>query len=163
MKVWYLHGLESAAGGPKVDFLNKVSSEVYAPAMDYKNHKTFGELYRKITKEGKPDLIVGSSMGGFFADALASHFGIDVLLFNPALHSRSIERNLPYGDNYGKRHFNLGSEDKVINYGKTIDLLQEDKNFIDSDSTVTITSNGHRTPLTVFKDIYNETVINAIK
>ena len=50
MKVWYLHGLESAAGGPKVDFLNKVSSEVYAPAMDYKNHKTFGELYRKITK-----------------------------------------------------------------------------------------------------------------
>ena len=28
MKVWYLHGLESAAGGPKVDFLKEVADEV---------------------------------------------------------------------------------------------------------------------------------------
>ena len=69
MKVWYLHGLESDPGGPKVDFLNEVADEVFAPAMDYRNHKAFGELYRKVTKEGKPDLIIGSSMGGYFADS----------------------------------------------------------------------------------------------
>ena len=89
-KVLYLHGLESKQGGPKVEFLANMFI-THAPAMDYKNHKAFGELYRKVTKEGKPDLIIGSSMGGYFADALASHFGIEVLLFNPALHSRSIE------------------------------------------------------------------------
>ena len=93
MKIWYLHGLESDPGGPKVNFLNEVADEVFAPAMDYKNHKAFGELYRKITKEGEPDLIIGSSMGGYFADALASHFGINTLLLNPALHSREFIKN----------------------------------------------------------------------
>ena len=79
MKVWYFHGLESKVGGPKVDFLKEVATEVYAPEMNYSRHKLFGELFRKITKEGSPDLIIGSSMGGFFADALASHFGINTI------------------------------------------------------------------------------------
>ncbi len=38
MTVWYFHGLESEAGGPKVNFLNSVAEEVYAPTLDYSNH-----------------------------------------------------------------------------------------------------------------------------
>ena len=110
MKVWYLHGLESDPGGPKVDFLNEVADEVFAPEMNYKNHKLFGELFRKISKGDKPDLIIGSSMGGFFADALASHFGINTILFNPALHSRSIIKKLPYGKEFGSINVFLGSD-----------------------------------------------------
>tara|TARA_B100000963_G_scaffold345271_1_gene349175 strand:+ start:935 stop:1414 length:480 start_codon:yes stop_codon:yes gene_type:complete len=159
MKVWYLHGLESDPGGPKVDFLKEVAEEVYAPAMNYKNHKTFGELYRKITKEGKPDLIIGSSMGGFFADAIASHFGIDTILLNPALHSRSMIKKLPYGNEYGSIDVFLGSEDKVIDPYKTITKLQERK----KEFNLTLGTYSHRTPLTVFKDIYKKTVIDAIK
>ena len=154
MKVWYLHGLESDPGGPKVDFLNEVAAEVFAPAMDYKNHKAFGELYRKVTKEGKPDLIIGSSMGGYFADALASHFGIEVLLFNPALHSRSIERNLPYGNINCKKTFVVGTEDDVINPKLTKALADLSANWIE------IEGMGHRTTLNVFKDIYNKVVLN---
>jgi hypothetical protein len=154
MKVWYLHGLESDPGGPKVDFLNEVADEVFAPAMDYRNHKAFGELYRKVTKEGKPDLIIGSSMGGYFADALASHFGIEVLLFNPALHSRSIERNLPYGNINCKKTFVVGTEDDVINPKLTKALADLSANWIE------IEGMGHRTTLNVFKDIYNKVVLN---
>ena len=154
MKVWYLHGLESDPGGPKVDFLNEVADEVFAPAMDYRNHKAFGELYREVTKEGKPDLIIGSSMGGYFADALASHFGIEVLLFNPALHSRSIERNLPYGNTNCKKTFVVGTEDDVINPKLTKALADLSADWIE------IEGMGHRTTLNVFKDIYNKVVLN---
>ncbi len=156
MKVWYFHGLESEAGGPKVDFLKEVATEVYAPEMDYTRHKLFGELFRKITKEGAPDLIIGSSMGGFFADALASHFGIDTILLNPALHSRTIIKKLPYGNEFGSINVSLGSEDKVIDPYKTIPLLQDRG----TEFKLTLGSHGHRTPVNVFKDIYNETVIN---
>ena len=154
MKVWYLHGLESDPGGPKVDFLNEVADEVFAPAMDYRNHKAFGELYRKVTKEGKPDLIIGSSMGGYFADAIASHFGIKTILFNPALHSRSIERNLPYGNTNYKKTFVVGTEDDVINPKLTKALADLSANWIE------IEGMGHRTTLNVFKDIYNKVVLN---
>lgn len=154
MKVWYLHGLESAPGGPKVDFLKEVADEVYAPAMDYTSHKAFGELYREITKKGKPDLIIGSSMGGYFADAIASHFGIEVILFNPALHSRTIERNLPYGNTNYKKTFVVGTEDDVINPKLTKALADLSANWIE------IEGMGHRTTLNVFKDIYNKVVLN---
>ena len=156
MKVWYFHGLESKAGGPKVEFLKKNATEVYAPVMDYSNHKLFGELFRKITKEGAPDFIIGSSMGGYFADALASHFGIKTILLNPALHSRNIIKKLPYGKEFGFSYVFLGSEDKIISPYKTIDMLQERGTAF----KLNLGSHGHRTPVNVFKDIYNETVIN---
>ena len=115
MNVWYLHGLESKAGGPKVDYLRKVSDKVFAPEIKYTNPNTFDVLLN-LAKEDKPDLIIGSSMGGYYADAIASHFGINVLLFNPALHSRPIDTKLPYGDNFGRKFTVLGTEDKLIDY-----------------------------------------------
>lgn len=156
MKVWYLHGLESKAGGPKVDFLKEVADEVYAPAMDYTNHRLFGELYRKIIKEGKPDLIIGSSMGGYFADAIASHFDIEVLLFNPALHSRSIKINIPYGETNWDRNFVVGMEDDVIDPKATRVYKDLAKSWTE------IEGMGHRTTLNVFKDIYNKLISNEI-
>jgi predicted esterase YcpF (UPF0227 family) len=66
-----------------------------------------------------PDLIIGSSMGGYIADMIGSKLGVDVLLFNPALHSRSIECDFDNGIGYGgesyKRTIVLGTEDNVIN------------------------------------------------
>ena len=113
-KIIYLHGLESEAGGPKVSFLAE-KGMVYAPAMDYETL----DLHEFIYTLGMPDLIIGSSMGGYVADVIGSHLGVDVLLFNPALHSRSIELEFDNDDPYGnleyKRTIILGTEDSVIN------------------------------------------------
>ena len=149
MRVWYLHGLESSQGGPKVEFLESVAEEVYAPAMDYDRNDLFPELLKKA-RDQRPDLIIGSSMGGYYADALGSHLDIEVLLFNPALHSRTKERFLPYGETNWQRTFVVGTEDKVINPGLTKALITVSKRFIE------IEGMGHRTPLNVFKDIYNK-------
>ena len=63
MNVWYLHGLESNVGGPKVDFLSSVAESVFAPKMVYSNPNMFKALLA-TAKIDKPDLIIGSSMGG---------------------------------------------------------------------------------------------------
>jgi predicted esterase YcpF (UPF0227 family) len=151
MKIWYLHGLESGVGGPKVEFLKGVADEVFAPEMDYvNNHRLFGQLYREINKNGKPDLIIGSSMGGYYADALASHFGIEVLLFNPALHSRSIDRKVPYGETNWERNFVVGTEDDVIDPKATRVYKDLAKSWTEVEGM------GHRTSLKVFTDIYTK-------
>ena len=80
MTVWYLHGLESKAGGAKVDFLYSKADKVYAPEMDYNHPEMFTSLLR-LAKYNKPDLIIGSSMGGYFADALGSHLDVDLVYF----------------------------------------------------------------------------------
>jgi uncharacterized protein len=155
MNVWYLHGLESAVGGPKVEFLHENADKVYAPKMDYNHPEMFSSLL-KLAKYNKPDLIIGSSMGGYFADAIGSHLDIEVLLFNPALHSRSIEpEGVTYGETNWIRHMVVGTEDDIIDPKLTKVL----KGIFDT--WIEIEDMGHRTPLKVFKDIYKK-VINPL-
>ena len=95
-KVLYLHGLESKQGGPKVEFLANEFC-VHAPAMDY----TDPDLSNKVAiynagSNFQPDLIIGSSMGGYVADILAEKYGVPAILFNPALHNRSFEPAISY-------------------------------------------------------------------
>ena len=149
-KIVYLHGLESEAGGPKVSFLAE-NGTVYAPKIDYKTL----DLNEFILSLGMPDLIIGSSMGGYVADIIGSQLGVDVLLFNPALHSRSIDTN--YGVNYGtetyKRTIILGTKDDIIDPEETKMLWPVGYNKAKFEE---IEGMGHRTPLDVFINMYNK-------
>ena len=147
-KILYLHGLESEQGGTKVSFLAEKGT-VYAPAMDYKTL----DLDEFIYTLGMPNLIIGSSMGGYVADIIGSRLGVDVLLFNPALHNRGIDSEYEYyGENY-KRTIVLGTEDNVINPELTKKLWSILGNEAEYDE---IEGMGHRTPLDVFINMYNK-------
>ena len=156
MNVWYLHGLESEAGGPKVDFLHEVADKVFAPYMNYNFHGMFEGLL-KLAKYNKPDLIIGSSMGGYFADALGSHLDTEVLLFNPALHSRSMEpEGVTYGKSNWERNFVVGTKDRVIDPKATLVYKDIAKSYTE------IEGMEHRTSLNVFTDIYNKWSTNQL-
>ena len=156
MNVWYLHGLESAVGGPKVEFLYENADKVFAPKMNYNHPYMFSSLL-KMAKSNKPDLIIGSSMGGYFADALGSHLGTEVILFNPALHSRSMEpEGVTYGETNWERNFVVGTEDKVIDPKATRVYKDLAKSWTEVEGM------GHRTTINVFKDIYNKVLKNEI-
>ena len=148
-KIVYLHGLESKAGGPKVDFL-ATKGLVYAPEMDFKTL----DLYDLMGKIGKPDLIIGSSMGGYFAFAIATSTNHKCILLNPAVHSRTFEID---GLTSGKERIigivALGAADDIISPGKTFNMLRGDWN----DLYMHLENNmGHRVPLSVFIDMYNK-------
>ena len=149
-KIVYLHGLESESGGPKVSFLAE-KGMVYAPAMDYKTL----DLDEFIYTLGMPDLIIGSSMGGYVADIIGSRLGVDVLLFNPALHSRRIDPEYQYYGNTYKRTIVLGTEDDIVNPETTKKLWSVDGNHAEYDE---VEGMGHRTPLDVFINMYNKHV-----
>ena len=151
-KILYLHGLESEPGGTKVSFLSS-KGMVYAPAMNYESLN----LHEFILTLGIPDLIIGSSMGGYVADVIGSRLGVDVLLFNPALsnHNRIVikEFNVDYGSQKYKRTIVLGTEDHVIDPEVTKKLWSVFGNEAEYDE---IEGMGHRTPLDVFINMYNK-------
>ena len=149
-KIVYLHGLESEPGGTKVSFLSS-KGMVYAPAMNYESLN----LHEFILTLGIPDLIIGSSMGGYVADVIGSRLGVDVLLFNPALHSREIAVNHEYYSNQYKRTIVLGTEDHVIDPEVTKKLWSVYGNHAKYDE---VEGMGHRTPLDVFINMYNKHV-----
>ncbi len=147
-KILYLHGLESEPGGAKVSFL-ATKGAVYAPAMDYETL----DLNEFILTLGMPDLIIGSSMGGYVADIIGSRLGVDVLLFNPALHSRRIDPEYQYYGNTYKRTIVLGTEDDIVNPETTKKLWSVHSNIAIHDE---VEGMGHRTPLDVFINMYNK-------
>ena len=154
----YFHGLESSQGGIKVQFLDQEVDFLEAPAMDYTKEGIFEEWLDYVKNE-EPDLLIGSSMGGYFAMALATHTGIPVLVFNPAIHSRSIEINgLGSGTEKLTGLVVVGKKDEVINPGPTISMLQGTQNNLD---IIIEKEMGHRVPLDVFIDMYNKIAYNG--
>jgi len=153
-KVLYLHGLESKQGGPKVDFLANEFC-VHAPAMDYTNPMVQNEL-EFIMRQFNPDLIIGSSMGGYVGEILAIQYGKPAILFNPALHSRSFEPAIQplvageEADLQERKVVILGKDDKVIDPYITKIMLENNFNY-----KIVLEEMAHQVPLNIFIDTIN--------
>jgi hypothetical protein len=144
-QVVFLHGLESNEMSDKAKWL-KSNFNTWAPKIDYKNPHVFQDLYNEIVRRN-PRLIVGSSMGGWFAYAISTLTGIRTLLLNPAVHSRSME---PKGVHLGKTPSNhvvvLGKNDDLINPNVTKGWFAKNGigEFHFNDENI-----GHRTPTAI--------------
>lgn len=154
-KVLYLHGLESNQGGPKVDFLSN-EFIVHAPKMDYKDPDLNIKMFFTM-QDLKPDLIIGSSMGGYVADILAEKYGTPAILFNPALHNRSFDPAIEYpiegeqAELQERKIVVLGKNDDVIPPYITKIMLENEFYY-----EVVLEEMGHRTPLNIFIDTINK-------
>lgn len=156
-KIIYLHGLESQQGGQKVDYLGN-EGYVFAPEMGYKfNPHLFQETLEEIKELGEPDLIIGYSMGGYFAYMLASHFeNVEVILFNPALKERSVKfKNVIKGKHEVKGIIALSEKDRVIDPKVTLQYLDE-IGELDNFKIEELKNIGHQVPIYSFRSIYNK-------
>ena len=157
-QVVFLHGLESDANSDKAIWLKK-NYNAWCPSINYKNPHEFQDIYNQIMSR-RPRLIIGSSMGGWFAYALSTLTGIRTLLLNPAVHSRSYE---PNGVHLGKIPTNhviiLGKNDKVIDPTGTKEWFS--KNGIGT-LTFHMESNTHRTPAVIMKKYMDESMNESL-
>jgi hypothetical protein len=100
-------------------------------------------------------MIIGSSMGGYFAHAIGTTLGTPVIMFNPALHSRSFN---PYGVVNGEKPIDgvcvLGMNDDVIDPIKTYNMLKDAENL----AIIPIQGAGHRTSFADFVDVIEKVV-----
>ena len=154
-KVLYLHGLESNQGGPKVDFLAN-EFIVHAPKMDYTDPDLNIKMFFTM-QDFNPDLIIGSSMGGYVADILAQKYGVSAILFNPAVHNRSFEPAIEYpiegeqAEIQEKKLVVLGKDDEVIPPYLTKIMLENNFNY-----KIVLEEMGHQVPLPIFIDTVNK-------
>jgi len=122
MRVAFFHGLNANPISEKTEILNELYDDVYSPQMDYTDPTLFNRVLLEIL-ENRPKYLIGSSMGGYFAYCLSSITGIPTILFNPAMHSRSIEPVTQIGTKKSKHTIILGKRDQVVNPSDTINWL----------------------------------------
>ena len=148
--ILYLHGLDGNPKKEKVDILASKGSPVTAPLIDYRKYTGSLELFDQFVKlinEKHINFIVGSSMGGYFGFYLSAYCDIPALLFNPALHSMSINVPVRKATNRSRRIIVLGKYDDTIPPQKTIDFIKQgDYDNIE----IFERENAHQVPLEVF-------------
>ena len=149
-KILFLHGLESE-GVKKTRHL-ATKGLVYAPHIDYEENP--GNIFNEtleLVKELKPDLIVGRSLGGYFAEKLATHVKTEVLLFNPAtINEWTYYDNMDIETTTGNEVVNgtvvIGTEDDIIN------PVASGEYYIKNPNTkIHLVDMGHRTTTDVFR------------
>ena len=153
MKILFLHGLESTNQSSKVDFMRALGHDVHAEYMDYKKVL---DLYSKTLNsiiDFNPDLIVGSSMGGYFAFHLGTHYKTNLLLLNPALPNRTFDPPiLPDGNEKSKIWALVGENDDVVRPKENIEILKR------AGAKVTVGKHKHRTPPEIFEPFFKEVI-----
>ncbi|MHC8375155.1 YqiA/YcfP family alpha/beta fold hydrolase [Pseudomonas sp. MDT1-16] len=88
--ILYIHGFNSAPSSKKATQLIEVmerlglSDQLRVPALHHHPREAIGQLNNAIEALGRP-LLVGSSLGGYYATHLAERHGLKALLINPAV------------------------------------------------------------------------------
>lgn len=88
--ILYIHGLNSSPTSTKASQLFKVAEhcgiaqQLRVPALNHHPRQAMAQLQAAVAELGRP-LLVGSSLGGFYATYLAEQHGLDALLINPAV------------------------------------------------------------------------------
>lgn len=144
MKILFFHGFESTLPSSKATWMEDQGHEVLAHPMGYQQPDAFFRAL-ECAREFQPELIAGSSMGGYFAVLVGSHLPTKLVLLNPALISRSKEYNHVDTGSFTPRVWALlGKNDELIDPKASAEKLRL------IDAAITIGDHAHRTPLDIF-------------
>ncbi|MGD2092781.1 MAG: YqiA/YcfP family alpha/beta fold hydrolase [Candidatus Aminicenantes bacterium] len=85
--IFYFHGFASSERSWKVDLLKKqlTSETIIAPTLPVDPAEVVKLFEQVVTENGKPGLVIGSSLGGFYAYYAASRFDTAAALINPSI------------------------------------------------------------------------------
>ena len=119
-KILYVHGFASsgASGTVKTIHLLLPEAEVIAPDLPIEPEQAM-ELLLSICREEAPDLIIGTSMGGMFAEQLHGFYRI---LVNPAF---NIADTVMKNNGLGRQEFHSPRKDGQKDFLVTKSLLEE--------------------------------------
>ena len=123
-KVMYVHGFASSGQSGTVTRIREVltEAEVIAPDLPIHPEEAMALLY-KICETEKPDLIIGTSMGGMYAEML---HGYDRILVNPAM---QMGDTMKEHGMIGAQHFQNPRQDGVQDFIVTKALVKEYKDI----------------------------------
>jgi len=123
-KVMYVHGFASSGQSGTVTRIREVltEAEVIAPDLPIHPEEAMALLY-KICETEKPDLIIGTSMGGMYAEML---HGFDRILVNPAM---QMGDTMKEHGMIGAQHFQNPRQDGVQDFIVTKALVKEYKDI----------------------------------
>ena len=118
--ILYVHGFASSGQSGTVSRIREVFPQATVVAPDLPIHPQEAmDLLNKVCAESHPDLVIGTSMGGMFAEML---YGYDRILVNPAL---QMADSMKEHNMMGTQHFQNPRQDGVQDFYVDKALVKE--------------------------------------
>jgi uncharacterized protein len=145
MKILYIHGFLSNGNARKASVLKKHFGQhsILAPSLPVNPMETTKIISDIYNSEMKPDFIIGSSLGGFYANHFQKKYNTPCILLNP-----SIKPHITLKEKFGiGKHINPDTEELFI-------LKEEDIVFFENiyNETVLIEDNPKLRNLIICKN-----------
>ena len=162
-KIMYVHGFLSSAQSGTVKMLQEMMPEAKIIAEDIPVHPEEAmQLLKSMVENEKPDLIIGTSMGGMFTEML---HGFDRILVNPAFQMGDTMSSMT-----GRQEFQNPRKDGVNEIMVNKSLIKEYKDITglsfkdinDNDKNRVIGMFGDNDPVVHTFDIFRSHYPNAI-
>ncbi|RKG35019.1 alpha/beta fold hydrolase [Acinetobacter guerrae] len=85
LKILFLHGLDSSRESTKFHAIQ--STNKFCIDVDYRNlnYDTVASFYQNIIQSIRPDILIGHSLGGYWALKLSSQYQLATIVANPSL------------------------------------------------------------------------------
>jgi len=165
-KILYVHGFASSGASGTAKSLRQLmpNATIISPDLPLSAHAAI-QLLHNICDTEKPDLIIGTSMGGMFAEQL---YGFDRILVNPAFQIAETFKTLHA---MGKQKWLNPRQDGQTGFWMTQDLVEEFREVAQQCfSNITEEERRHRVyglfgdkdPVVHTKPIFESHYINAI-
>lgn len=133
MNILFFHGLDSSAKTNKFTVIEKKNK--FSVTVDYRklSFHEVGLLYDKLIAKFKPDILVGHSLGGYWALKKSHEHKIPSLSINLPLDPRNhfddyIDLKTLDFDDAVPRGFYLELKDEIIDMKKVADWLEDEYN-----------------------------------
>ena len=135
MKVIYLHGFASGPNTQKVQLLKDAGFEVIAPLIPIDVVTAESEVHYCIMNAvmssypSEKIVVLGTSLGGFWAARMGQYFDITTILMNPALHpEESLKKFIGSYKNYHTGEM-LELDEKTVDRYKYHPVSEEGSEF----------------------------------
>jgi hypothetical protein len=153
LKTLYIHGLDSAPRPDKLEILKSLELDVDGLHIDYRENLDAYWVLENYIRQNDIEFIIGSSYGGMLGYYLSAALNIPALLFNPALHSMSLEPELPKLRDIPQAPLFvvLGANDQTIHPKKTLDFFRANK--IKTARIITCHWLAHKIDLRTFEEM----------
>ncbi|NCC98843.1 MAG: hypothetical protein EOL95_03935 [Bacteroidia bacterium] len=138
--ILYIHGFNSAGGGTKSELLHVAlpKYKILSPTFDYKNFDAAVKLLNSLMKVNRPDVVVGTSLGGFLAMYAGYKYNAKCIIINPTTHpSETLARFVGENKNLLTKQKYMFTESDLSKYKdfedkefKQISLIDEKTHFL---------------------------------
>jgi len=129
--ILYLHGYDSSAQGVKPNALRKLCTEnrLLIPDLPLDPQECMVLAEDTLKTSSNDTIIIGASLGGFYAYYLASKFKKDCLLINPVFQpAMEAKKMLDAEENLEKKKLILNAANMYLAYTSTLNSMDKPTN-----------------------------------